>query len=76
MLPLRNAAGFFISNHNADASKGQLKWKLADEWKSDNELDRWLIAVLQDLSKKVEAEMSPATTASFRKSPPSLTLRG
>ncbi|MCL2101307.1 MAG: isoleucine--tRNA ligase [Fibromonadales bacterium] len=58
MLPLWNAAGFFISNHNADSSKGQLKWKPTDEWKSDNELDRWIIAVLQDLSQKVEAEMT------------------
>jgi len=58
MLPLWNALGFFISNHNADASKGQLKWQPADEWKSDNELDLWIIAVLQDLSKKVETEMA------------------
>jgi len=58
MLPLWNALGFFISNHNADSSKGQLKWQPADEWKSDNELDLWIIAVLQDLSKKVETEMA------------------
>jgi isoleucyl-tRNA synthetase len=58
MLPLWNAVAFFISNHNADSSKGQLKWKPADKWQSDNELDLWLIAVLQDLSKKVEAEMA------------------
>jgi isoleucyl-tRNA synthetase len=58
MLPLWNAVGFFVSNHNADSSKGQLKWKPTDEWKSDSELDRWLIAVLQDLSKRVEAEMA------------------
>ena len=58
MLPLWNAVGFFISNHNADSSKGQLKWKPTDPWKSDNELDLWLIAVLQDLSKKIEAEMA------------------
>ncbi|MDR2581262.1 MAG: isoleucine--tRNA ligase [Fibromonadaceae bacterium] len=58
MLPLWNAVGFFISNHNADSSKGQLRWKPTDEWKSDNELDLWIIAVLQDLSKKVETEMA------------------
>ncbi|MDR3002408.1 MAG: isoleucine--tRNA ligase [Fibromonadaceae bacterium] len=58
MLPLWNAVGFFISNHNADSSKGQLKWEPTDEWKSDNELDLWIIAVLQDLSKKVETEMA------------------
>ncbi|GHV15805.1 isoleucine--tRNA ligase [Fibrobacterales bacterium] len=58
MLPLWNAVGFFISNHNADSSKGQLKWKPQDKWHSDNELDRWLIAVLQELSAKIEKEMA------------------
>ena len=58
MLPLWNAVGFFVSNHNADSSKGQLKWKPSDDWRSDSELDLWLIAVLQDLSKKIEAEMA------------------
>ncbi len=58
MLPLWNALGFFISNHNADSSKGQLGWQPSDAWKSDNELDLWIIAVLQDLSRKVEAEMA------------------
>jgi isoleucyl-tRNA synthetase len=58
MLPLWNAVGFFISNHNADYSKGQLNWKPTDKWASDNELDRWIIAVLQELAAKVEIEMA------------------
>lgn len=58
MLPLWNAVGFFISNHNADESKGQLNWKPTDSWASDNELDRWVVAVLQELAAKVETEMA------------------
>ena len=58
MLPLWNAVGFFISNHNADYSKGQLNWKPTDSWASDNELDRWIVAVLQELAAKVETEMA------------------
>ncbi|MCQ2107255.1 MAG: isoleucine--tRNA ligase [Fibrobacter sp.] len=57
MLPLWNAVSFFVSNHNADAAKGQLTWKPGQEVKSDNELDRWMLATLQDLAAKVEVEM-------------------
>ena len=57
MLPLWNAVAFFVSNHNADAAKGQLNWKPGQEVKSDNELDRWMLATLQDLAAKVEVEM-------------------
>ena len=82
MLPLWNAVAFFVSNHNADAAKGQLLWKPGQEVKSDyrprreqrdseagslpsrsgrpagpNELDRWMLATLQDLAAKVEVEM-------------------
>ena len=52
-----NAVAFFVSNHNADAAKGQLNWKPGQEVKSDNELDRWMLATLQDLAAKVEVEM-------------------
>lgn len=58
MLPLWNAVSFFISNHNADAAKGQLDWKPGQNIQSENELDRWILAVLQDLSEKVELEMA------------------
>lgn len=58
MLPLWNAVSFFISNHNADAAKGQLDWKAGQALRSENELDRWMLAVLQDLSEKVEQEMA------------------
>jgi len=58
MLPLWNVVSFFISNHNADFAKGQLTWKPTDAWKSDNELDRWIIANLQHLIGQVEAEMA------------------
>jgi len=58
MLPLWNAVSFFISNHNADAAKGQLDWKPGQALRSENELDRWMLAVLQDLSEKVEQEMA------------------
>ncbi len=58
MLPLWNAVSFFISNHNADAAKGQLDWKPGQTLHSENELDRWMLAVLQDLSEKVEQEMA------------------
>ncbi len=57
MLPLWNAVAFFVSNHNADAAKGQLNWKPGQEVKSENELDRWMLATLQDLAAKVEVEM-------------------
>lgn len=57
MLPLWNAVTFFVSNHNADAAKGQLNWAPGQEVKSDNELDRWMLATLQDLAAKVEVEM-------------------
>lgn len=57
MLPLWNAVSFFVSNHNADAAKGQLNWKPGQEVKSDNELDRWMLANLQSLAEKVEVEM-------------------
>lgn len=57
MLPLWNAVNLFISNHNADASKGQLNWKAGDFIKSENELDLWIIANLQDLLENVETEM-------------------
>ena len=57
MLPLWNAVSFFISNHNADAGKGQLDWKPGQVLSSENELDRWMLAVIQDLSEKVEQEM-------------------
>ncbi|MDR1759066.1 MAG: isoleucine--tRNA ligase [Fibrobacter sp.] len=58
MLPLWNAVSFFVSNHNADAAKGQLDWKPGVWIKSENELDRWILAVIQDLAEKIEKEMS------------------
>ncbi len=58
MLPLWNAVSFFISNHNADAAKGQLNWNPTDAWKSDNELDQWMVANLQHLIGQVESEMA------------------
>lgn len=57
MLPLWNAVSFFVSNHNADAAKGQLTWKPGDNVQSENELDRWMLATLQELAAKVEVEM-------------------
>ncbi len=57
MLPLWNAVSFFVSNHNADAAKGQLSWNPGDVVKSENELDRWMLATLQELAAKVEVEM-------------------
>lgn len=57
MLPLWNAVAFFVSNHNADAAKGQLTWHPGEDVKSENELDRWMLATLQDLAAKVEVEM-------------------
>ena len=57
MLPLWNALSFFIGNHNADAAKGQLNWKPGEPLKSENELDRWMLATLQELAENVEAEM-------------------
>ena len=57
MLPLWNAVGFLISNHNADRGKGQLSWQPGDTWSSDNELDRWVMAKLQHLIAQVEREM-------------------
>ena len=57
MLPLWNAVSFFISNHNADAAKGQLTWHPGDKVESTNELDRWMLANLQELSENVEREM-------------------
>jgi len=57
MLPLWNCATFLISNHNADARKGQLTWKPGEFLESDNELDRWILANLQDVLEKVETEM-------------------
>lgn len=58
MLPLWNVVSFFISNHNADSAKGQITWKPSDNWESDNELDRWVIANLQQLISQVEVEMA------------------
>jgi len=58
MLPLWNAVSFFISNHNADAAKGQLTWKPTDKYQSDNELDIWIMANLQHLIAQVETEMA------------------
>jgi isoleucyl-tRNA synthetase len=58
MLPLWNAVSFFVTNHNADFAKGQLTWKATDVWKSDNELDRWMVANLQHLISQVETEMA------------------
>ncbi|MFA6342127.1 MAG: isoleucine--tRNA ligase [Fibrobacteraceae bacterium] len=57
MLPLWNAVSFFISNHNADEAKGQLAWKPGDDLRSENELDQWMLATLQELAEKVEIEM-------------------
>ena len=47
MLPLWNAVAFFVSNHNADAAKGQLNWHPGQEVKSENELDRWSLPPVQ-----------------------------
>lgn len=58
MLPLWNALGFFVANHNADATKGQLSWLPGQPWQGGSELDRWIIALLQELAAKVEEEMA------------------
>lgn len=57
LLPLWNALSLFTTYANADAAKGQLDWTPDQERRSENELDRWIIAVQQELLAKIEQEM-------------------
>ncbi len=57
LLPLWNALSLFTTYANADEAKGQLSWKPSQARASTHELDRWILAVQQELLEKVEAEM-------------------
>ena len=57
LLPLWNSLSLLVDYANLDASKDQLSWRPGQVIKSDVELDRWIIAVQQDLLKNIEAEM-------------------
>jgi isoleucyl-tRNA synthetase len=57
MLPLWNSLSLFTTYANADLAKGQLAWRPGQALKSENELDRWILSDLQQLLKKIQAEM-------------------
>lgn len=59
LLPLWNSLSLFATYHNADRSKGQLSWDPSAPLSSLplTELDRWILAELQDLLATVEREM-------------------
>lgn len=59
LLPLWNSVSLFCTYHNADRSKGQLSWTPGQELSSLPlaDLDRWILAELQDLLAGVEREM-------------------
>ena len=59
LLPLWNSLSLFATYHNADRSKGQLSWDPAAPLSSLqlSELDRWILAEMQDLLGTIEREM-------------------
>jgi isoleucyl-tRNA synthetase len=65
LLPLWNAVSLFTTYANADASKGQLKWRpdtvgannYSPLHRSSNELDRWILSDMQALLRRVKVEM-------------------
>jgi isoleucyl-tRNA synthetase len=57
LLPLWHSLSLFTTYANADASKGQLSWKPGQIIKSENELDRWVLARQQELFASIETEM-------------------
>jgi isoleucyl-tRNA synthetase len=59
LLPLWNSLSLFCTYHNADRSKGQLSWDPTAPLSSLqlSELDRWILAELQDLLGVIEREM-------------------
>ncbi|HQF55884.1 MAG TPA: isoleucine--tRNA ligase [Fibrobacteria bacterium] len=59
LLPLWNSLSLFTTYHNADRAKGQLSWDPSAPLSSLqlSELDRWILAELQDLLATIEREM-------------------
>ncbi|HXP89850.1 MAG TPA: isoleucine--tRNA ligase [Fibrobacteria bacterium] len=59
LLPLWHSVSLFCTYHNADRSKGQLTWTPGQELSALplSDLDRWILAELQDLLAAVEREM-------------------
>jgi len=59
LLPLWNSVSLFATYHNADKSKGQLSWEPGQDLSNLqlSDLDRWILAELQDLLESVEREM-------------------
>jgi len=61
LLPLWNSLSLFTTYANADMAKGQLAWRPGPESgksaRSENELDRWILSDLQQLLRKIQAEM-------------------
>ncbi|MBK8801586.1 MAG: class I tRNA ligase family protein [Fibrobacteres bacterium] len=59
LLPLWNSLSLFCTYHNADRAKGQLSWDPSASLSSLalSELDRWILAELQDLLATIESEM-------------------
>lgn len=57
MLPLWNSLSLLVDYANLDASKDQLSWKPGDSVQSDVELDRWILAIQQELLKSIQEEM-------------------
>ena len=59
LLPLWNSVSLFATYHNADKSKGQLSWEPGQDLSNlqISDLDRWILAELQDLLESVEREM-------------------
>jgi len=58
LLPLWNSLSLLVTYANADSSKGQLGWKPGDSLHSTHELDRWILAELQNLLARIEVEMN------------------
>jgi isoleucyl-tRNA synthetase len=58
LLPLWNSLSLFTTYANADQAKGQLSWRPGQAaGRSQNELDRWILSDLQQLLRKIQAEM-------------------
>lgn len=57
LLPLWNSLSLLVDYANLDASKDQLSWRPGQHIESDVELDRWILAVQQELLVKIQEEM-------------------
>lgn len=57
LLPLWNSLSLLVDYANLDASKDQLSWKPGDHLQSEVELDRWILAIQQELLNKIQTEM-------------------